>query len=655
MVLIVDSADWVPEQPWHTVRDQSWAEPGDPAPCCWLPPPSITCEWPAPIDRGDAGSEPELWAVGESGATDPITGEEVAVEVQEVLTVAAVLTTVEPVFAELTPFTEGTPFTEFVDGPFDGFTEASVEAEGTAPAEIPPFNSSDSQNDTELSGKPLQISTKPYIFSSEELLPFLTTQPGDPAPEYSAEQSEVPTLATCEPYPFPLGVDFPLPEPLLEELVGVDSTDDPGEGLREADDINEAVADDNSEGTAEYSEEPTHELISDHVSPDVQAAQGEVPADERIDADEPSEIDVCVDFVWNNPEWAACGYYVNPEETAHSINVAFSYDYADIVHTSIATDGPEGAVSGLTLTDTGSSWFIPNYPIKLAPPLPRRGVFHKGGDTVEPEVFPTPDPRVLRGNGELPIADAPIAEESEAPLEPTGPSEDPTYTAYLECLRVNPQWAEDHGAGGIQLQVITPSAHLPWIELSTPGAARAFDTWYSQTLLTQTPPEDQPTDPAAEPWTPELSDFTGSLSPTPEILSGTAVIADTTVTTDAPVTAGPAFIAEPVATPMPARSSGGASLEPLTIQVEPPTLPTNAPTPSATQPEPASALAVAGSTAAFGGDGAPAALAGEAAADELAGLTAAGDAALAGADAALLLEQLRLTALPWWLVRPTRS
>lgn len=54
---------------------------------------------------------------------------------------------------------------------------------------------------------------------------------------------------------------------------------------------------------------------------------------------------------------------------------------------------------------------------------------------------------------------------------------------YDAFLAEHPDWLSDHGADGIQLMVIAASTHLPGIELSTPGAARAFDAWYEQTYL----------------------------------------------------------------------------------------------------------------------------------------------------------------------------
>lgn len=87
---------------------------------------------------------------------------------------------------------------------------------------------------------------------------------------------------------------------------------------------------------------------------------------------------------------------------------------------------------------------------------------------------------------------------------------DPTLEEYLDFVRRNPTWPEDHGAGGIQLQVITPSSHLPWIEFGTPGEARAFDAWYGETLLSVTPPEGDQFDPVLVVIPEALRDFPAS-------------------------------------------------------------------------------------------------------------------------------------------------
>ncbi|MFM8635334.1 MAG: hypothetical protein ACKOEX_11070 [Planctomycetia bacterium] len=57
------------------------------------------------------------------------------------------------------------------------------------------------------------------------------------------------------------------------------------------------------------------------------------------------------------------------------------------------------------------------------------------------------------------------------------------FDEYVQFTEQNPSWREDHGAGGIQLQVICPSMYVPEIELETPGAARAFDAWYETVYL----------------------------------------------------------------------------------------------------------------------------------------------------------------------------
>ncbi len=57
------------------------------------------------------------------------------------------------------------------------------------------------------------------------------------------------------------------------------------------------------------------------------------------------------------------------------------------------------------------------------------------------------------------------------------------YSDYLAFLQSNPQWLDDHGATGLQPQVMTPSSFLPSFDLPTPGAARAFDAWYEHTHL----------------------------------------------------------------------------------------------------------------------------------------------------------------------------
>jgi len=50
-------------------------------------------------------------------------------------------------------------------------------------------------------------------------------------------------------------------------------------------------------------------------------------------------------------------------------------------------------------------------------------------------------------------------------------------------LADHPAWLSDHGADGIELQVMTESQYVSGLFLSTPGTARAFDAWIEQTYL----------------------------------------------------------------------------------------------------------------------------------------------------------------------------
>lgn len=72
--------------------------------------------------------------------------------------------------------------------------------------------------------------------------------------------------------------------------------------------------------------------------------------------------------------------------------------------------------------------------------------------------------------------------EPELPEEPA-PWDDPIHGEYQMFLEENPQWLDENGGGGMQIQVMTPSQYLPWIALGTPGQAMAFDRWYHQTYL----------------------------------------------------------------------------------------------------------------------------------------------------------------------------
>lgn len=163
-------------------------------------------------------------------------------------------------------------------------------------------------------------------------------------------------------------------------------------------------------------------------------------------------IDIRVQFVSSDPGWAAYYYSVAADGSVY-VMVRASYDEPTI---SAFVSGDSESLAYATVEDTGDGWFIWNFPADLAPPVPETGVFAPPTGGVDP-IFETV------GNS------------------------DPTLDTYLEFVRQNPTWPEENGASGIQLQVITASTHLPWIEFGTPGEAKAFDTWYEQTwpIVTQ--------------------------------------------------------------------------------------------------------------------------------------------------------------------------
>lgn len=112
-------------------------------------------------------------------------------------------------------------------------------------------------------------------------------------------------------------------------------------------------------------------------------------------------------------------------------------------------------ITGTTITDTEEADWISTFPCEPVPADPSQD-----GSTTDVEIAPEP---------ELP--------------EETPSWVDPILGEYRFFLEENPQWLEDNGGGGMQIQVMTPSQFLPWIELGTPGQATAFDRWYHQTYL----------------------------------------------------------------------------------------------------------------------------------------------------------------------------
>lgn len=124
----------------------------------------------------------------------------------------------------------------------------------------------------------------------------------------------------------------------------------------------------------------------------------------------------------------------------------------------------------------------------IAPPEPDSDVAPEAEQEPEPTDLPPVDeqgkiePTIIVCPGvELP----PVCPEIDPKLERSG-----VLDEYAKFLGDNPTWLEDHGAGGIQAQVVTPSGQLPWIELPTPGEAGAFDAWYTEVYLGKVPVDD---------------------------------------------------------------------------------------------------------------------------------------------------------------------
>lgn len=225
--------------------------------------------------------------------------------------------------------------------------------------------------------------------------------------------------------------------------------------------------------------------------------------------------DVRVQFVAADPGWAAYLYSIGTDGQVASVLVLASYD-----EPRIAQLVKEHSDSGdWLISDAGGSWLIANFPVDLAPPVPERGVFAYGSDnSSDPFVDDAYSDEAYSGEAysgetysdevyidegyadeayvekahldeahadETYLGESYLGESGVSVCPVVSPADDPTYGAYLAFLQENPQWREQNGADGIQLQVITASTYLPWIELETPGAAQAFDRWYEQVVLTQ--------------------------------------------------------------------------------------------------------------------------------------------------------------------------
>jgi len=181
--------------------------------------------------------------------------------------------------------------------------------------------------------------------------------------------------------------------------------------------------------------------------------------------------EIRVHFASGEQGWASYLYSIGIDGEVVGVLVIASYD-----EPSIARFVKENSHSSdWWIIDRGEGWLIGNFPLDQAPPVPDQGFFSPNPDVFSQDPGDSADPE----NSAVVIPDPGLGDPS------LSPESDPTYDAYLAFVAENPDWPEQNGADGIQLQVITASAHLPWIELATPGAAQAFDRWYEQIFRPQ--------------------------------------------------------------------------------------------------------------------------------------------------------------------------
>ena len=82
-------------------------------------------------------------------------------------------------------------------------------------------------------------------------------------------------------------------------------------------------------------------------------------------------IDVRVQFVSSDAGWAAFYYTIGSDGSVLNVSVVASYDDPTI-SAFIAEHADD---DGVQISDFGDGWFISNFPIELAPPVPDAGVF----------------------------------------------------------------------------------------------------------------------------------------------------------------------------------------------------------------------------------------------------------------------------------------
>lgn len=364
--------------------------------------------------------------------------------------------------------------------------------------------------------------------------------------------------------------------------------------------------------------------LDDSPSEDASASLDASPRDDGSVPD----TNVWIQFCQLNPGWSSYDDYIDSAADLKSMN-SFSAD-DDWLIAPVVTDDRDN--SALTGDDADGIWMIPDCPADQPP-----------------EDLPW-DGQVPETALNLPWTTKPRPIVVVCPREP---GEDPTLRAYQSFLKDNPTWPDEHGAGGIQPQVITASSHLPWIDLSTPGAARAFDAWFERNVMAVRGREAEPPEPlafeAAAAGEPSLADPTATPAaaaddqatpwPSPETLRSPLSQGVPSQRRDLPVASG-IMLGSPVApgvVAMPEASAFPGKAGTLTLLAASSGSGTEAP------PE------------IFDADQTPGTMARGSASSQAPDTEAvSAAAALPIALPSLMLQPMKLTALPPWLLRPIR-
>jgi len=516
---------WLPNQPIDLSSQQS--EAGIVG--CWMVPPPQVCVLPLPVafepepwltkpvvpDLGDTSADPLGFGDIDPAATDPLTG-------------VGEASLVEPPLADVS-LQEPAPAIDVLDEPstadpgFDAAGENQVEwtAEGINLL-IEPFYSMTISVYYESYVQTAWVMPTPFESDDSNSLSAsysccFTSVEGAPTEYYLSGESalEAPLIVGCEPYPYFIGEPFLVPE--------ITSVPESGESL---------------EGSNSSAIEP--------LEMSTEAGQNLIDPAENDLSGTPSEFSVSGEIVPVDLPWIySCGFFPGkpfllPEFTSSpeseeplvfpclSATEPFAEFVEDVEDLTDQAENELFEVDSLVVEPDASVSIMPNGPIRLVKPYYRThvdpmvfalssvtGVTAEGSvDELEkplPSLTPAGDDAEVGGDRSGWALSQPSEESVLEPVSPSGfdaPDQPPApldldilgsvvapdprplrgapadlFSAYIAFLQSNPQWLDDHGATGIQMQVMTPSSYLPSLDLPTPGDARAFDAWYEQTQL----------------------------------------------------------------------------------------------------------------------------------------------------------------------------